>query len=449
MYKSLQDLQRFIKGKKVLIVGLGRQGGGVDAVRFFHRLGAEILITDLKSETELSASLEQLKGLDFKTRLGGHSRQDFENADFILKGPSVPWNSEYIRAGLEKNIPVYDNISLFFQISPSKKIIGITGTRGKTTTTHMIYSYLRKKKRVYLLGNIPGSENLMSLFKIKPGDWVVMELSSWQLSGLHKIKKSPKYAVFTNFYPDHLNFYPDLESYFFDKSAIFRYQKDKDFLIANKTLKDKILKYHPCSKILWFSKKDFPDDLAYLLGEHNRENAAAALLLLHKVLGFPQSEVIRHLKNFKPVDFRLQKVKEYKNIIFINDTTSTTPVAAEKAIEALAGKKIFLVLGGNSKGLDFSNLLKKLEKVEKIFLLPGSFTDQILPEIKKRYPEKLLYNQPFENLQDLLVKAVALAEEQKEQVYLLFSPAATSFAQFQNEFDRGRKFNQVLFQLLS
>ncbi len=449
MFNNLQDLKNFIKNKKVLIVGLGRQGGGVDAVRFFDRLGAKLLITDLKSESELSLSLEQVKDIDFKGTFGRHSLQDFKDADFILKGPSVPWDGKYISTALERKIPVYDNISLFFLLSPSKKIIGITGTRGKTTTTHMIYSYLKKKAKTYLLGNIPGSKNLTSLFKIKKNDWIVMELSSWQLSGLHRIKKSPRYAVFTNFYPDHLNFYSDLESYFFDKSAIFKYQSNTDFLTANKNLKDKILQYSPVSKIFWFRENDFPYDFSYLLGKHNKENAAAAFLLLHKALGFGSAEVIQHLRDFKPVDFRLQKIKEYKNIIFINDTTSTTPIAAEKAIDALSGKSIFLVLGGSSKGLDFSNLLKKLDKVEKIFLLPGSFTDQILPEIKKRYSEKLFSDLPFKNLQDLVCKAVSLAEKSRKKIFILFSPAATSFAQFKNEFDRGRKFNQAVFKCCS
>ncbi len=443
--KSLKDFADSIKGKKVIVMGLGLQGGGVDAASFLARLGANVLVTDLKPEKELKPSikkLSQFKNIEFV--LGKHREEDFKGAKLVIKGPSVPWESLYIKKAIEKEIKVYTSISLFFLLSPTKNLIGITGTRGKTTTSYMIHEVMKAfKKDVRLLGNIPNTFLLNSLFNLKRDSWVVLELSSWQLSGLHKIKVSPKYAVFTNFYPDHLNFYKNQKEYFYDKAAIFLYQSPHDFLIFNKRFKYLLKDCELKTKLIYFSKEDFPWSLK-LLGEHNQENAAA-VFKLSQVLELDKKRVVGILSNFSGLPYRLEKVGESRGIIFVNDSTSTTPVAGSVAIQTFSGKRIFLILGGDSKNLPFKELEEEFGRIEKAFFLKGSFTDEFMPVVKRKYGNKV-YPKVFNNLKEAVLKAFEFAKSKGGVV--LFSPSATSFSLFRNEFERAEVFNKIVKEVI-
>lgn len=439
----MERLKNKFCGKRILVVGLGLQGGGVGLAKFFAHLGAIVTVSDKKNEKQLEESLKKLSGLAINFRLNQHSLCDFLQADFIFKGPSVPWDLPEIIAAQKKGIPVEMELSFFAKNCPAK-IIGVTGTRGKSTTANLIYLLLKKNRySVYLGGNLPGLSTIDLLKNLKESDWMVLELSSWALSGFHREKISPHVAVFTNFYPDHLNYYKNLNDYFYDKAAIFLYQKKDDYLIANQSLKPLIEKNKVSSKISYFTKEEFPGELKYLFGDHNLENASAALKVA-KILNLDEKKAVEIIKNFSGLPFRLQKIGEKKGIIFINDTTSTTPIATIKAIDTFLNKKIILILGGNSKNLPSDELIKKLDKVEKIVLLDGSFTREILPILKEKYKEKLIG--PFNDLKVVVKKAYQAALNFRKAV-VLFSPAATSFFMFNNEFDRGEQFNQEVRQL--
>ncbi|GIW62990.1 MAG: hypothetical protein KatS3mg090_0816 [Patescibacteria group bacterium] len=229
-FKGLSEFKEFIKGRKVVIMGLGLQGGGVDSAIFFARLNANVVVTDLKSSHELKNSIKQLGDFENITFvLGQHRKQDFETADLVVKNHKIKWSNKFLKLAESRKAIIINGIDLFFTLVNTENIIGVTGTRGKTTVTTMVYNFLKTKKNTYLLGNLPNSKNLQTLFELKQSDWVVMELSSWMLSGLHRVKKSPKFAVFTSFYPDHLDYYSSMDEYFYDKSAIFSYQKPEDF----------------------------------------------------------------------------------------------------------------------------------------------------------------------------------------------------------------------------
>jgi len=431
-------------GKKVLVVGLGILGGGLGVVKFFSELGAYVTVTDKKSEEALSSSINKLKGFKNITfHLGGHFLKDFLEADVIFKGPSVSWNLPEIVAAQKKGIPIEMEMSFVVQNFPGK-IIGVTGTRGKSTTTNLIYYLLKEfKYNVLIGGGLPNVSTIQYLKTADKNSWLVAELSSWSLSAFHKAKVSPYIAVFTNFYPDHLNYYQNIDDYFYDKAAIFLYQKKGDFLIANKNLKSKIEKYDSLGKKIYFTKNDFKEKLCYLVGDHNLENAAAVLKVA-EILNFDYKKASKIIKNFPGLPFRLEKIREKNGISFINDTTSTTPIATAKAIDAFFHKKIILILGGNSKNLPFSDLIKKLEKVEKLILLKGSFTDEIMPTLIKKYREKCIG--PFNDLKAAVLKAYEVALVVKDAI-VLFSPGATSFAMFNNEFHRGEAFNQIVSKL--
>ncbi|MCX7955881.1 MAG: UDP-N-acetylmuramoyl-L-alanine--D-glutamate ligase [Patescibacteria group bacterium] len=448
----IDDLKRKYYGKKVLVVGLGLQGGGLGTARFFSELGAKVIVTDKKTEKQLYSSIQKLKNfknIDF--HLGSHSLDDFVNADIIFKGPSVSWQLPEIIEAEKRNIPIEMEMSFTAFYFPGK-IIGITGTRGKSTTTNLIFNVLKEAGfKVFLGGGLPGICNIEFLKKADKNTWLVAELSSWALSGFHNKKISPHIAVFTSFYPDHLNYYKNMNDYLFDKKAIYLYQKENDYLVANKSLKELINEKN--KNIIWFSKNDFSYKLKYLRGDHNLENAASALKVA-QILNINQKKAVKIISNFKGVPYRQEIIKEKNGIIFVNDTTSTTPTATIKAIESFSDKKIILILGGNSKNLPFDDLIKNLNKTEKIVLLAGSFTDEILKIIKKFFSEKIT-EKIYDNLEEAIKKAYDLAKEiksksiDKNEICILFSPGATSFAMFNNEFHRGDEFNKIVKKIIS
>lgn len=446
MSNVVEGLKRKYSGKKVLVVGLGLQGGGSGVAKFFAELGATVTVTDKKDEKVLKPSIEQLKNLSITFKLGKHELNDFLNADVIFKGPSVPWNLPEIIEAEKKGIPIEMELSFFAKHSPTK-IIGITGTRGKSTTTNMIYQALQDSEfHPYLAGGLPGISTISLLNSLSENDWVIMELPSWPLSAFHHEKISPHIAVFTNLYPDHLNFYKTMDDYLYDKKAVYLYQTEKDFCIAGSELKPIIEKDQVKSKITYVSGSDFPVHLMSLIGNHNKENAAIALAVTESV-GASRERSIQSIAEFKGLPYRQEIIGTKDNVVFINDTTSTTPIATIKALDSFAhsGKKIYLLLGGTSKNLPYDELINQLTDVEKIILLKGSFTDEILSKLKEKYSAKI--TEVIDDLEKAVTKAYELAK--KTGGYVLFSPAAPSFAMFNNEFHRGEEFNRVVNELIN
>ncbi len=439
------------QGKKILVVGLGLQGGGVGIAKFFAEQGAKVTVTDKKTENQLAPSLEALKNYSITYRLGGHNLQDFLDADVIFKGPSVLWSTPEIVAAEKKGTPVEMELSFFSENFPGK-IIGVTGTRGKSTTSQLLFDLLQQSGYpVHLGGGLPGISTINYLKTLGKDDWIVMEISSWALSGFHRKKISPHIGVFTNVYPDHLNYYKNMDDYLNDKKAIFIYQKEDDYLVVNKVLLDIVKEAK--SKIIPFDKNGFPSELNNLKGDHNLENAAAALQVA-KILGIDEKKAIDFISNFKGLPYRQEIIERKENVIFVNDTTSTTPIATIKAIDSFKDKRIVLILGGNSKNLPFENLIAELNKVEKIILLAGSFTDQVIDDLRNSMPDKISIK-VYDDLEEAVKEAYEIAKEVnltlggEREVCVLFSPAATSFAMFNNEFHRGDEFNKIVKKIIN
>jgi UDP-N-acetylmuramoylalanine--D-glutamate ligase len=222
-------------GKKVVVMGLGTLGGGVGTARFFAKKGARVVVTDLKSREELKTSVEELSQYPIEYILGNHREEDFIKADLIIKNPSVPSSSPFIELARKNNIRVEMAESLFMELSPTKNIIGVTGTRGKSTTSQMIYEIIKTAgRKVVLGGNVKGIATLELLGAIDDSYYVVLELSSWMLEGFGWNKVSPWISVITNIYPDHLNRYKGMDEYINDKKNIYKFQKKDDILILNK-----------------------------------------------------------------------------------------------------------------------------------------------------------------------------------------------------------------------
>ncbi len=444
--------QEFFRGKKITVMGLGLLGRGLGDVKFLASLGAELTVTDLKTAEQLASSLKPLKKFsNIKYVLGEHRLVDFKTADLIIKAAGVPLDSLYVAAALVAGVPVYMSTALFVKFLPAKTtVIGVTGTRGKSTTTQLIYEIVKAAgRRVHLGGNVRGLSTLAQLPKVRSGDVVVLELDSWQLQGFGDLKISPDVAIFTTFYPDHLNYYNnDLDLYFRDKANLFRHQTSEQVLIAGQQfargpLRQRLLRVNPEVNLVTPRPTDWPDLSALgMIGEHNRHNATLAILAARQ-LGIKAEVITKTVKKFTGVPGRLELVRVVKKVSWYNDTTSTTPEALVAALEALGQKfgqkKITLIMGGADKKLDFKKARQAWQKYcRQIILLPGSGTERLRQA-------KLISGQPVSSMKAAVLEGRALARPGE---VVVLSPGFASFGPppggFKNEFDRGDQFNRAV-----
>src|SRR3989338_2875721 len=305
------------------------------------------------------------------------------------------------------------------------KIVGVTGTRGKSTITHMIQHVLiRANKKVLVGGNVRGISTLALLPEVHEGDIVVLELDSWQLQGFGDLEISPHISVFSNLMPDHQNYYPDMESYFADKANIFKYQKQGDTLVIGKLISAKIRDMRPPVEPI------VPDALPpgwalQIPGDHNRKNASLAAAALF-ALGLTAEAIKKGLESFEGVEGRLQLVAEKNGIKIYNHNNATTPETTIAAIKALDDgnppspkasegrrKNIILIMCGSDKGLDMSVLVDNVQgSCKQVFLLAGTGTNRIKSSIQ---------NAPiYESVGDVVGAAFKSAESGD---VILFSPA--------------------------
>ncbi|MFA6608923.1 MAG: UDP-N-acetylmuramoyl-L-alanine--D-glutamate ligase [Candidatus Paceibacterota bacterium] len=426
----------YFENKKVTVMGLGLLGRGIGDTAFLASCHTDLTVTDKKTKEELSSSLEALneyKNINYK--LGSHELSDFENRDFILKAAGVPLNSDFIKHAQDKNIPVYMSAALVCDIVmknlPNVVIIGITGTRGKSTTTQMIAHILRENGcKVHIGGNVRGIANLPLLEVIEDDEYLVLELDSWQLQGFGDMKNSPHIAVFTSFMDDHMNYYNcDRELYFNDKAKIYRNQKEGDVLIASQQAQREIIVRDVNAEVIVPEVCDFE---MKLIGSHNKIAAGLAYEVALQC-GLDDESVRNSIKTFSAVEGRLEDLGLFKNNVRVfndnNATTGDATVAAIKAINEKYNIKPIIILGGSDKGLDLLPLEKEINENTKAFiLLAGTGTDKLnLPK-----------DSMFERLNDCVDEAFKLATDGD---IILFAPSFASFSKyFNNEYERNDAF---------
>ncbi|HEX9132923.1 MAG TPA: UDP-N-acetylmuramoyl-L-alanine--D-glutamate ligase [Ktedonobacteraceae bacterium] len=442
-----------LRGKRVLVMGLGLHGSGIASARYAAKLGAIVRVTDLRSAEILAPSIASLAGLPVEYVLGEHRDEDFLWAEIVIHVPGVRRNSPYLQIARDNGALIEQEIALFFQACPGR-IIGITGTRGKTTTTTLIYEILRAHGMPTTMGgNVSGVETLSLLPMITPQTLVVLELSSWQLEGLAPHRLSPSVAVMTNIYPDHLDTYASMEEYAGAKANIFRHQHATDLAIFNYD--------NPWTRRLgeeavaetWYTSLErwgsFPRDSATFLpfmftetpmiGRHNLENILLATTAT-RLLGVPDEIIASSVRSFHGVAHRLEEIAVVNGVHYINDTTSTTPVAGRMALAAFDGP-IVLLAGGNTKFLpleDWPEMIMK--RCRDVILLKGTGTDELLPVLQDA-SQRLGITSPVRGVFDDFTTAMdAAVSLTRPGDVLLLSPGFTSFGMFLNEFDRGDKF---------
>jgi UDP-N-acetylmuramoylalanine--D-glutamate ligase len=426
------DIREEMKEKRITVLGLGLLGRSVGDAEFLAECGADIVVTDKKSEVELTESVARLrKYKNISFHLGGHDIADFTGCDLVLKAAGVRLDSPEIASARAAGVPVVMSTALFAKYATDRgaRIVGVTGTRGKSTISHMIYHALaRAGKRAHVGGNIRGLSTLAMLPQVRAGDIAVLELDSWQLQGFGDMRISPQIAVFSNLMPDHQNYYKDMDEYFADKANIFRYQKAGDTLIVGAGLVQRLRTAHVPSEPL--VPDDLPPDWELRVpGAHNRHNAALAAAAL-LALGLNAAEIRAGLESFEAVEGRLQYVGEKRGVRIYNDNNATTPEATIAALEALSDARPVLIAGGSDKGLALEDLARAIgQTCKKVVLLSGTGTRNLHALI----PDA----QIADSVSVALQMALAACTERDT---ILFSPAFASFGMFKNEYERNDEF---------
>lgn len=451
-----------ISGLKVTIMGLGLNGGGLASALFFAKEGAVVTVTDKKSAQELAPSIAALSQFPLiRFVLGSHEMSDFTDADLVIKNPGVKLaGNEFLSASRS----IETDISVFLRFTRSP-IIAVTGSKGKSSTVSALnYAMKAFGYPVFLGGNITVSP-LTFLDETRPDTPVILELSSWQLADLRgRSLLKPPVAVLTPIMSDHQNWYGGMEPYVADKKLIYADQDNKCHLICNYDDEwGKVFASETRAQVHWYSTKPLPPDLngAWLNGDgsgvmrngtdspveilpamitvpgnHMRQNllnAAQAMVLF----GADPASTKDALAHFPGIEHRLELFHEENGLRYYNDSAATIPEAVAAALDSFEGN-VILLTGGTDKNLDFTPLAEVAHLAKKIILLAGTGTDKLIPMLQAR---NIPFVGPCLNIIELVqaVRANAVSGDN-----VVFSPGATSFGMFINEFDRGNKFRDAV-----
>jgi UDP-N-acetylmuramoylalanine--D-glutamate ligase len=430
------------RGRRVLVMGLGLFGGGVAVSRWLAGQGARVTVTDLRPKRELAKSVAALRGLDIDLRLGGHRERDFRRAEILIVSPAVPLESGWLR-----KVPVLDTeLNIFIKECRSRKIIGVTGSNGKTTTCALIHDIMRRLGRSWLGGNI-GHSLLEDLSRIGRNDPVILEISSFQLEALGTIGRSPPIAVVTNVTPNHLDRHGTMRAYAEAKRQIVAHQAPGDIRILHADLKGFDGPGHDIRFALSGADVTAEGDeivlephridigRRLLAGDFNVENMLAAVAATRMATGHPGWESAAHesLNTFHGVEHRLEYVCEVDGVRFYNDSIATNQESTIAALSALRGP-ILLILGGYDKKLPFDGLARAAKNVKfaALFGETAASIDGALDGVPRARVKNL----------DAAVKACVAKARPGDTV--LLSPACASFGMFRNFVERGRRFKSIV-----
>jgi UDP-N-acetylmuramoylalanine--D-glutamate ligase len=441
-----------LAGKRVVVMGLGRFGGGQDSAVFAVQSGANVLVTDMARPDQLSKTLKQLEGLVLDYRLGEHRMEDFIDADIIIVNPAVPPDDLFLAAAKQAGVRLTSQVELFFQLCPAP-IVGITGSNGKSTTTSLIYHLLSSGegtsyRKAWLSGNIGDRPFLGMLEQIQPQDIVVLELSSFQLEQLSRTGLAPYVSVITNLTPNHLDRHGTFEAYCVAKEFIFSNQKQesRNPCLSIFNAEDKVTygwyekyKRQRGRKVVLFNPDDISPDIAKaykLIGKANRANLSAALKVAEH-FGIAKDRIIDAVGSFQSLPDRLQFVAEINGVRWYNDSKSTTPVSTIAALEGIEEPKI-LIAGGYDKHIPFDELGKIIAKRVKAVVLIGQTTEFIQNAIQNAGGNNVVIHNAESMPQAVnICRHLAVPGD-----VVLMSPACASWDMFENYQQRAKIFTE-------
>ena len=445
-----------LRNKRVLVVGLARTG--VATALFCAARGAFATATDTRMEKELGDTVAALRKAAVALELGGHREELVLNADLIIPSPGVPADSPLLQCARSKGVTIWSEIELAYRFLKGR-LIGITGSNGKTTTTSLIEHILRSAGFPTILAGNIGTPLISCVEKSSDKSITVAELSSFQLELIEKFR--PSISVFLNLTPDHLDRHHTLESYGKAKARIFENQTESDSAVLNAD-DPGTTPYAPTKpQLYWFSRKQRVAQGAFvkesdiqfrsegaeetilkltdipLAGAHNVENVLAAVAAT-RLAGAEPAAIAKGVRSFAGVEHRLEFVAEIGGVRFYNDSKATNVDATLKALDAFPGR-ILIILGGKDKGSDYTVLQAKLREKAILALLIGAAADKI---------EKQIAGSVAIEQAGTLERAVeTAAHAARAGDVVLLAPACASFDQFQNYEHRGRVFKELVHQL--
>lgn len=440
----------------VLVVGLARTG--VATALFCAAHNAIVTATESRPESELGNAPVNLRAAGVKLELGGHTEKTYLAQDLIIPSPGVPADDPFLRTARSKGITIWSEIELAYRFLEGK-LIGITGSNGKTTTTTLIHHILKSADYPAILAGNVGTPLISCVDGMNSRTVTVVELSSFQLELIEKFR--PDIAVFLNLTPDHLDRHKTIEAYGVAKARIFKNQTELDAAVVNAD-DPVVVRYTPKKpQVFWFSrqkpvtlgaclhgenivvthhgKEDFvmKQSEIPLAGAHNLENVLAAVTAT-RLTGVDAPSIAKAVKSFAGVEHRLEFVAEIGGVRYYNDSKATNVDATLKALDAFAGR-ILIILGGKDKGSDYTVLQKPLREKAILGLLIGAAADKIESQISGSVAVERA------GTVECAVEIASQAAQPGDIVIL--APACASFDQFQNYEHRGRVFKELVRQL--
>ena len=460
---KLEEFNEYIRFRKVALIGLGVSN--LPLLDYLHEKRANVTVFDDRTIDELPKDIvDKITNYGFNFSFGANALEKLKNFDLILRSPSCLPTKPELQEEAERGAIVTTEIELLMKMCPCK-VIGVTGSDGKTTTTSLINAILQNAGYNTFLGGNIGTPLFTKLEEIKPEDIVVLELSSFQLMGM---EVSPQISVITNITPNHLNIHKDYEEYIEAKKNIFKYQDKDGILVLNYDNEiTRNCKKEAKGKVIYFSSKEKLDN-GYIIddeiikecrdkirnhilhtnevilkGNHNYENIAAAIAATHTLVDIDVA--INTIKEFKPVAHRIEFVREIDNVKWYNDSSSSSPTRTIAGINAFK-EEIVLIAGGYDKNLDYNPLAKPIIEKVKTLILIGQTSGKIFDSVKLKMDNEKKQIPIY--MCDSLDKAIQTAKKfaTKGQV-VLFSPASASFDMFKNAVQRGEIFKEKVNEL--
>ena len=456
--KELEKFEKKLESQKVAVIGLGVSN--IPLIDYLHSKNADVSVFDDREEEKINKEIiEKIKEYGFEYYLGRENLKNLIGFDLIFRSPScLPTKPELV-AEINRGAIVTTEIEQLMKLAPCK-IIGITGSDGKTTTTTLTAEVLKNAGYTVHIGGNIGIPLFTKLNEIMPEDIIVLELSSFQLMNM---KISPDIAAITNITPNHLNVHKDYQEYIDAKKTIFKYQNENDTIILN--YDNEITRKcadEAKSKVIFFSGKEKLDNGfivedntikeckdgirkhildtkdVLLRGEHNYENIATALAATNTLVD--TDVAVKAIEKFKAVEHRLEFVRELDGAKWYNDSVSSSPTRTIAGLKSF-DEKIVLIAGGYDKHLDYTPIAKPIVEKVKSLILIGQTANKIYTAVKNELENqnKTLDIHMCETFRESLELAKRIA---KPGQIVLFSPASTSFDMFKDMYDRGDQFRE-------
>jgi UDP-N-acetylmuramoylalanine--D-glutamate ligase len=424
--------QTRVAGKRVTVMGLGRFGGQIAGARWLAGQGAKVLVTDTTPPEKLADSVRQLEGLGIEYRLGEHRIEDFSSAELVMASPAVPPENPYLAAARGAGVPIVTEIELFLERNPARTVIGVTGTKGKSTTTAMLGRMLATRNRTHVGGNI-GRPLIGTIEKITPDDWVLLELSSYMLHYLGARRFRPNLALVTMVSADHLDWHGGAEAYVNAKVNLVAHQLPEDHAIVYaQNPSTPVFAGATRAQFATYDGRTNPRVELLLPGEHNQVNAQGALLAA-LTLGVDDAAARDAVRGFGGLPHRLELVCERGGVTYYNDSIATIPEAAVVALESFPPSRVIQIVGGYDKHLDMTPMVEALARRAKAALCIGALGPSLADRIGPR----------AENCATLDAAIARARNIATPGDIVLLSTGCASYDQFANFESRGDRFREL------